>query len=97
MVNIQDMNLRDALHKFRQVATIKKFSHAVLKNSGLSIVMLKGVLQCIVDCAHLKREQLEKETRWVSAIWEKSLLSDLQTYEKIREDQVVRPRGAILF
>ncbi|KAF7371520.1 P-loop containing nucleoside triphosphate hydrolase protein [Mycena venus] len=68
MANAQDMNLRDALHEFRRAATIKKFSRAVLKNSGPGVVMSNEMLQRIVDCAHFykieSREQLDKETRW---------------------------------
>ncbi|KAJ7308702.1 hypothetical protein DFH08DRAFT_629885, partial [Mycena albidolilacea] len=71
MANTQDMNLSNVLHKFRQAATIKKFSHAVLKNSGPDVVMSNEMLQHIVDCVHFHkielREQLEKETHWAGA------------------------------
>lgn len=65
------MNLRDALHEFRRDATVKKFSRAVLKNSGPGVVMSNEILQRVVDCAHFhkieSREQLERETRWAGA------------------------------
>lgn len=65
------MTLRDALHEFRRDATVKKFSRAVLKNSGPGVVMSNEILQRIVDCAHFhkieSREQLERETRWAGA------------------------------
>lgn len=65
------MSLRNALHEFRRAATTKKFSRAVLKNSGPGVVMSNEVLQRIVDCAHWHKiespEQLEKETRWAGA------------------------------
>jgi ATP-dependent DNA helicase RecQ len=65
------MNLRDALHEFRRNATVKKFSRAILKNSGPGVVMSNEILQRIVDCAHFhkieSREQLERETRWAGA------------------------------
>ncbi|KAJ7825137.1 hypothetical protein B0H14DRAFT_2596792 [Mycena olivaceomarginata] len=71
MANTQDMNLSNVLHEFRRVATIKKFSCAVLKNSGPGVVMSNEMLQHIVDCVHFHkielREQLEKETHWAGA------------------------------
>ncbi|KAK7015675.1 hypothetical protein R3P38DRAFT_2543472, partial [Favolaschia claudopus] len=67
----RDMKLGDALHEFRRDATRRKFSRAVLKNSGPGVVMSNEVLQRIVDCAHWYKvqtiEHLEKETRWAGA------------------------------
>ncbi|KAK7015396.1 P-loop containing nucleoside triphosphate hydrolase protein, partial [Favolaschia claudopus] len=67
----RDMKLRNALHEFRRDATRRKFSRAVLKNSGPGVVMSNEVLQRIVDCAHWYKiqtlEHLEKETRWAGA------------------------------
>jgi hypothetical protein len=40
-----DLNLRDALHRFRQQETIKKFGHSGLKNSGPGLTMPNEVLQ----------------------------------------------------
>ena len=63
-----DMELRRALHDFREQQTIKKFGLSRLKNSGPGLIMSDAILKRIVDCAHMlkirNKDDLQIETRW---------------------------------
>jgi hypothetical protein len=63
-----DMNLRDALNKFCEQETIKRFGKSRLKNSGPGLIMPNDILSRIVDCVHAQnitsKEDLHFETHW---------------------------------
>lgn len=63
-----DIELQNALHKFRWEKTAEMYSMPYLINCGPGIILGDDTLQRIVDCARIGKlcdaEQLKRETKW---------------------------------
>ncbi|KAG0704808.1 hypothetical protein DFH29DRAFT_801165, partial [Suillus ampliporus] len=63
-----DFQLHDSLEEWRESTTRRIYGDSILNDYGPGMTMPDSVLDCIVDCAHHKKNSttnnLHKETKW---------------------------------